>query len=215
MKEYSEILGNVRKEQFSPCINRLLNRCFLVKSYAETSADYRFVLANRELFEGILDLLGYELLVREEQGVIGIQNTTGLGRVRFTKAESILLLILRLLYIEKMKELSQTDETIVILDDVYEKYGMLKIGKLRTDVLAAALRRFVRFNLIRNLDRVDTGDPESRIRILPSILFAVTSSGLDEVYRQAQEKLNAYGEGGDGNDSDESDEENDDENPSD
>ena len=159
--------------------------------------------------------MGYELIVREDQGVITIYNLAGTGRIRFSRLESILLLILRLLYIEKMREVSQAQEAIVLLEEILEKYGMLKLGRLRKDLLLNALRGFKRLNLIANLDRMDTGDPGIRIQIYPSILFAVTSASLEEAYQLAQTKLAQYAGGEESIDADDESEKETDEDPAD
>jgi hypothetical protein len=215
MADVNEILGDVSKEKFRQTMNRLLNECFILKKNSSTASDYRFIVANQSLFEGVLDLLGYELIVREDQGVITIYNPAGTGRIRFSRLESILLLILRLLYIEKMREVSQAQEAIVLLEEILEKYGMLKLGRLRKDLLLNALRGFKRLNLIANLDRMDTGDPGIRIQIYPSILFAVTSVSLEEAYQLAQEKLAQYAGGEESLDADDESEKETDEDPAD
>ena len=208
MTDYSEMLGDVSKEKYRQVMNRLLNECFILKRPKETASEYRFIKENAEVFEGMLDLLGYELIIRDDQGVITINNPAGTGRVHLSKLESILLLILRLLYIEKMKELSQAQEVIVTVEDIYEKYNMLKLPRARRDLMTNALRSFKRVNIIQNLDRLDKGDMAARIQIYPSVLLAVTANSLEEVYKTAQDKLLEYVTGGD---SDESDGENQDE----
>lgn len=197
MNDYTDILGNMPKDKFKQTINKLLNECFILKQYDKTASDYRLIAANAEVFEGVLDLLGYELVIRDDQGVITINNPAGTGRVHFSKLESIIVLILRILYIEKKKELSQVSDAIVLLEDIYEKYDMLKLGRLRKDLLINALRTMKRMNLIQNLDRLDSCDMGMRIQIYPSILFAVTAGSLDEIYKIAQDKLTEYEAGGD------------------
>ena len=200
MNDFTHILGNTPKDKFRQVINRLLNECFLLKSVDDTAADYRFIVANRDTFEGILDLLGYELIVRDDQGVITVNNLRGTGRIHFSMLESIILLILRLLYIEKMKELSQIKEVVVYLEDIYEKYDMLKRGRLRKDQMLNALRAFKSVNLIQNLDRLDSGNMDVRIQIYPSITFAVTSSSLDDLYKTALDRMSEFNKGGDTDD---------------
>ena len=211
MIDYTELLGNVSKDRFRQTTNKLLNECFILKSMSDTAADYRLIMANKDVFEGILDLLGYDLVIRDDLGVITIDNPAGTGRVHFSKLESILCLILRLLYIEKMKEVSQINDVIVLLEEIYEKYSLLNIGRLRKDLLLNALRSFKRVNLIQNLDRLDTGNIDIRIQIYPSIMLAITSLSLDEAYKIASDRLAEYSKGGDDNDAidEESDEETD------
>lgn len=195
------------KDKFRQTVNRLLNECFILKKHSDTAADYRLIMSNSAVFEEVLDLLGYELVIREDQGVITAMNPTGTGRIHLTKLESIVLLILRLLYIEKMKEVSQIQDVIVMIEEIHEKYAMLKLGRLRKDQLISALRKCKRYNLIRNLDRLDTGDPEIRLQIYPSILMAVTSASLDELYKAAEKRLQEYTGGEEMPDADDADEE--------
>ena len=126
MTDYSEILGDVSKEKYRQVMNRLLNECYILKRPKETASEYRFIKENAEMFEGMLDLLGYELIIRDDQGVITINNPAGTGRVHLSKLESILLLILRLLYIEKMKELCNIELSIDDDEDtIYAKFEAL------------------------------------------------------------------------------------------
>ncbi len=200
MFDIQDLLGNMPKEKFRSTINKLLNECFILKGVSDTSGDYRLIMANLEAFENTLDLLGYDLIIRDDIGVISINNPNGTGRVHFSKLESILILILRLLYIEKMKELSQSKDVIVYLEEIFEKYDMLKIGKLGKIQAINSLRAFKRVNLIQNLDRLDTFNMEIRIQIYPSILLAVTASSLEEAYRIALERISEFSKGGEAGD---------------
>jgi len=197
VSEWISLPEGISKEKFKNAMNRLLNECFLLKSCKDTQSDYFFVLTNQDIFSNFLDFLGYELLINEEYGVVSVNNSAGTGRIHLSKRDSILLLILRILYIEKKKELLQTDAIIVTIEDIYDKYQLLKLNqKLRKDVLRSALSKFRRMHLILNLDRLDAGDMDVRIIIYPSILFAITASSLESMYEVAQQKLAEYERGG-------------------
>lgn len=204
MNEWIELPDGVSKEKFRTAMNRLLNECFLLKGCKDTQSDYLYILANRDLFSNFLDFLGYELLINEEYGVVSLNNTAGTGRIHLSKRDSILLLILRVLYIEKKKELLQTEDIIVLIEEIYDKYQLLKLNqRLRKDILQSALGKFRRMHLLQNLDRMDGGDMGVRLIIYPSILFAITANSLEDIYAHAQEKLEEYEKGGkeiDGND---------------
>ena len=195
--EFTNVLGNVSKEKFRSAANKLLGECFLLKKHKDTTSDYNFILNNKEVFIWYFDILGYELIIDEQNGVIGLNNPAGTGRIHLKKIESILLLILRLLYIEKRKQLSQIDEVIIIADEIYDKYNMLKMNaKLDKTTMRNVLGMFQRYHLICKLD-ADMSNPDTRIMIYPSVLFAVTSTSLDEMYNSAKDKLEKYSVGGD------------------
>lgn len=188
----------IQKDKFRNAANKLLNHCFIVKRKEDLRSDYIFILQNKEYFEEYFDLLGYELKINENSEVIGLLNYNGTGRLRLKKIESIILLILRLLYIEKRKELGFHDDIIVLAESIHEKYGMLKIdSKINIDKtsLKEAFRVYKRYNLINTLDS-DITKPESRIKIYPSVLFAVSNDNINDLYDQVKSKLDYYLNGG-------------------
>ena len=204
--EFIDVLENVPKDKFKTTANKILNECFIIKKNKDTVSEYNFILNYRDYFISLFDVLGYELVIQEEQGVIGINNPTGTGRIHLKKIESMILLILRLLYIEERKKVSQTGDVIVIVDQVYDKYNMLKMqNKLDKTTLRNSMGLFRRYHLIQNLD-ADMSNPETRVIIYPSILFAVSNTNLDDMYQSAKDKLDKYGRGGE-NRADSSDDE--------
>ena len=184
-----------QKEKFRIAANKLLNHCFLLKKKEDTKKDYVFVRQNLEMFVTYFDLLGYDVKVNEDQGVIGLVNQFGTGRLELTKYESILLLILRLLYIEKRKELATfSEEVTVIMEEVREKYAMLKIKAkpyLDKGMERGFVKLFRKYNLIQNLD-VDVNQADARIVIYPSIIMAVTVENVNNYYEMTEQKLKDY-----------------------
>ncbi|MCR5023176.1 MAG: DUF4194 domain-containing protein [Lachnospiraceae bacterium] len=184
------------KDKFRATANKLLNECFILKKNKDTISDYNFILNYRDYFISLFDVLGYELVIQEDQGVIGINNPAGTGRIHLKKIESMLLLILRLLYIEERKKISQTGDVVIIVDQVYDKYNMLRMqNKLDKTTLRNSMGLFRRYHLIQNLD-ADMSNPDTRVIIYPSILFAVANASLDDMYQAAKDKLEKYGRGG-------------------
>lgn len=196
----------VQKERFRNAANKLLNNCFLLKKKANTKTEYFFVIQNKDLFIPYFDLLGYQLIINEEQGVIGIVNMFGSCRLQLTKYESIMLLILRLLYIEKRKEIGTfSQEVTVLMEEIREKYVMLKIKS--KPVLDKTMEReiislFKHYNLVMNIE-TDVTQAEARIIIYPSIFMAVGTDDINEYYKSIQDKLKAYAGGDDDGDYDE------------
>ena len=208
--EFIDVLENIPKDKFKATANKLLNECFIIKKNKDTVSEYNFILNYRDCFVSLFDVLGYELVIQEDQGVIGINNPAGTGRIHLKKIESMLLLILRLLYIEERKKVSQTGDVIVIVDQVYDKYNMLKMqNKLDKTTLRNSMGLFRRYHLLQNLDS-DMSNPDTRVIIYPSILLAVANTSLDDLYQSAKDKLDKYGRGGedraDSSDDEEADE---------
>lgn len=189
-----------QKEKFRIAANKLLNQCFLLKKREDTRKEYIFVRQNRELFVPYFDLLGYDLKINEDQGVIGIVNQFGTGRLALGKYESIFLLILRLLYVEKRKELATfSEEVTVLMEEIREKYAMLKVkskSMLDKGMERSMVSLFRRYNLIQNLDS-DVNQPDARIVIYPSIIMAVPVENINEYFEMTERKLAEYAGGKD------------------
>lgn len=183
------------KGEFSRICNRLLSSCFLCKRNETNKADYYFVLKYREKFAEYLSLLGYRLEINEDYGVIQLTNPQNYNRYNLKLFESIILLILRILYDEKKRELSVSDEVIITMGDIHEKFLSLKIRDKMLDksTLRNAISTFRRFQLIEVLDR-DVAKEETRILIFDTILMAVRVEDI----RTAYEKLEIYRKGGRG-----------------
>lgn len=180
------------KDEFKSISNRLLSNCFVCKGNQASRSEYYFVLKYREKFRDFLEVLGYRLEINEEYGVIQLTNPQNYNHLKLKLYESIILLILRILYDEKKRELSAANEVIVNLGDIQDKYLSLKIRDKMIDktTMRNALSLFRRFQLIETLDR-DLTNEESRILIYDSILLAVRVEDI----RQAYEKLEQYRKG--------------------
>lgn len=186
-----------QQEKFRIAANKLLNHCFLLKKREDTKKDYMFVKQNFEMFVTYFELLGYDLKLNEDQGVIGIANQFGTGRVDLNKYNSIILLILRLLYIEKRKELATySEEVTVLMEEIREKFAMLKIKSkpnLDKSMEKDFVKEFKKYNIIQNLD-TDVNLADTRIVIYPSIIMAVTVENVNDYYEMTMQKLKEYAE---------------------
>lgn len=187
-----------QKEKFRIAANKLLNQCFLLRKREDTKKEYIFVRQNRELFASLFDLLGYDLKMNEDQGVIGIVNQFGTGRLSLGKYESMFLLILRVLYIEKRRELGTfSEEVTVLMEEIREKYAMLRV-KTRAVLSKGMEEQFVglfrKYNIIRNLDSNVT-QPDARIVIYPSVIMAVPVENINDYYDMTEQRLREYAGG--------------------
>ncbi len=204
-EELSESVAE--REKFRIAANKLLNQCFVLKKKEDTRKEYIYIRENRELFKQYFDLLGYQVRINEDQGVIALAGDYETGRLQLTKIESIELLILRLLYIERRKEISSSYEDVVVLmEEIREKYSLLKIKAkpvMDKGMEKRMISLFRKYNIIKNLDS-DVNQADTRILIYPSILMAVTVEDISELYELTDNKLKEYASLRDGEESDES-----------
>lgn len=188
-------LNGAAKEKFRVYANKLLNECFILKSCEDTKSCYYYILKEKDNFCIYFDFLGYELNINEDLGVIALTNTYGNGRIRLRLIDSIILLFIRLIYIEERQKLSQTEQIITTVEEIYERYRGLKNERLNKRDMKDCLRLLKKYHIIHNLD-YDLSNPETRIIIYPSVTLAFDSSELNAVYESAKQKLDTYMNGG-------------------
>ena len=177
------------KENFKRVCNKLLSVCFICKKKEDTKSDYYFIESNLESLNEYLELLDYEIEINKSIGVAQLINKVNTNKVNLKLIDSILLLILRILYHEKMEELSLTEDIMIQVSEIQEKFIALEFQDKLMDKtkLLDSLRTLKRYNIIQNLDaNMTLGD--SRIIIYPSILMALRMEDITKVY----EKLNTY-----------------------
>lgn len=181
------------KDEFTKISNRLLSQCFVCKKNEITRADYYFIMKHKDKFAEYLSVLGYRLEINEEYGVVQLVNAQNYNRYNMKLFESIILLILRILYDEKKRELSVSDEVLVNMGDIHEKFMSLKIRDKMIDktTLRNAISTMKRFQLVEALDR-DLSNEDARLIIYDSILMAVRVEDIQTAYN----KLENYRKGG-------------------
>ncbi|MDD3168223.1 MAG: DUF4194 domain-containing protein [Eubacteriales bacterium] len=182
------------KENFRRICNKLISVCFICKKKEDTRSDYYFLLRHKQLFKQYIEILGYKLNINEEYGVIQLVNQQNYNRINLKLFESIILLILRILYDEKKRELSLDNDIIIDVGEIQDKFMALKIRDKLIDktTLGNALRIFRRFQLLEPLDK-DLTRADSRILLYDSILMAVKVDDIKEAYG----KIEIYRKGGD------------------
>ena len=187
------------RDEFRRVCNKLMSICFICKQNADTKSEFYFIMRQRPVFERYLGVLGYTLEINEEYGVIQLVNRENYNHLHLKLYDSIILLILRILYDEKKRELSLTD-VVVNIGDIQEKYLSLKIREKQIDktTMNNALRLFKRYNLIGILDK-DLLKEESRIILYDSILMAVRVEDIKRV----SDMLALYRKGGAGDENSE------------
>ena len=138
-------------------------------------------MSYKEIFDDFFKILGYEIVLDMPSGSVMLTGATASNTLKLRRDESIVLLILRLLYHEKMKDTSLNDNIVCAVSDIHTKYDYLEIKKkLNKTDLISSLRLLRRYNLIEV-----TGDITSsscKLVILPTILMAIKSEDINEVF---------------------------------
>lgn len=170
--------------------NYLLNCCFVV---GDISRDKYHYLINRiEKFNKIFEPLGYDVKINRELCVVQLVSKHPTSKVVFKKYESILLLIFRLVYIQKRQSLPMSDRVILAsIKDIEKEYEKLNLPKKFDKVLLDDFLKSVKkYNLLRQKDKI--ADDDFMIEIYPSIMLAISNDDLLKAHEQANRLLAQY-----------------------
>ena len=182
----------MRSELREELANYLLNHCFVIGNLDSTREKYYLITNNEEELQTIFRPLGYSIVINRTLRVAQLVNLHDWGRVEFQKYETILLLSLRLLYVEKRETLSVSEQLVTVtVEEVEAEYNKLNLPrKLDRRTLEAALRTFKKYNLALAIDRLENSS--ARIQILSSVMLALPEQAITKAYTQTREYLLQY-----------------------
>ena len=185
IEKYNE-LTNAEKENFKRVLSLILSKTFIVnriydknQKMFKSNVDYRFIDRNIELFREYLDIAGYRLIKDSNYEVIYIENEFGFNKKRLDKNTTIFLYALRLKFDEDRESVKLNTDTIVTVSDIIKT--LIDVGaytKKPADIeIRTALSNLISFNIIQKIDGI-LEKPETKIVILPSILFVITNEKI-------------------------------------
>lgn len=172
-----ELSGDER-EQFRVAVNLLLTEGFLVRSIDRHERSYRFVTGHLDLVESYLEWAGRTIRYDASLGVIACIGPAA-SRVSLRKDESIVALVLRLLYEEKAAEIELHGERTVRRHEIQDRYQSLTRNTIKKTPFLTMLRRFQSLRLIRLLG--DDSDPEAPVVLYPSLAFALDGGTIEDL----------------------------------
>ena len=172
--------------------NYLLNNCFLIGNVDSTREKYYYVINHEESFRQIFQPIGYTLVVHRNLRVVQLINNHGTGRLALKKYESIMLLIFRLMYVEKRESLSTSEDKIVVtVEEIKNEYEKLNLPRKFDKVLLEdSLKNIKRYNLVQPLDKLQ--DMDAKIQIYSSVMLAMPDTTITKAYEQTSELLSQY-----------------------
>ena len=172
--------------------NYLLNNCFLIGTVDSTREKYYYVINHEESFRQIFQPIGYTLVIHRNLRVVQLVNNYGTGRLVLKKYESIMLLIFRLMYVEKRESLSISEEKVVVsVEEIKNEYEKLNLPRKFDKVLLEdSLRNIKRYNLVQPLDKLL--DMDAKIQIYPSVMLAMSDTTISKAYEQTSKLLAQY-----------------------
>lgn len=172
--------------------NYLLNNCFIIGNIDATRDKYYYVINHEEAFREVFRPLGYTVVIHRNLRVIQLINNHGTGKIALKKYESIILLILRLIYIQKRESLATNEDKILVsIEEIKNEYDKLNLPrKLDKKLLEDSFVNIKKYNLANPIDKLL--DTEAKIQIYPSIMLAMSDTSIATAYEETSRFLEQY-----------------------
>lgn len=196
MIEYYEELMQEEQENLQRIIQVLLRQTFILeRKYDKRSGrlvhnkEFRICNQHLEFLKEYFAIMGITITDNSHMGVIYIQGENVLGE-KLPKLTTIYILILKLLYEEKMAVVSTSVNVIVTLGEISGKAGDMRVLKNLSSV--TEIRRTIallkKYQIIEPLDVLDEMSEQTRMIVYPTIQAVLLSTDAVKLLESFQEE---------------------------
>lgn len=169
------------QDNFTKIANELLTANYLAKDKRDNNKAYYFIVNYKQYFDEFFALLGDEVILNRDLGCVQLKNNYYQGNLKLKKEETFILLILRILYQEKLINTTLDNTVVITIDDIHNKYQSFGFKrKIFKTELVSALRLYKKYNLIDNLGDLEMAS--TKIMIFPTITLAIPVTNIQECY---------------------------------
>jgi len=185
-EEKYEALNGSEQVEFRRIINLILEKTFIVNRMYNSkkmgflsNPDYRFIDRNIEMFREYLEYAGFKLQRDSNYEVIYLENEYSYNKAKLDKITTIFLYVLRLIFDEDREKVKLNSDTVVTVSDIIKTLMAIGVyNKKPTDSeIKSSLSKLMQFNIIQKIDG-QLENPDTKVVILPSILFAITNEKI-------------------------------------
>jgi len=180
LENYDDLNSN-QKNLFARTCLKLLSTGFLARDKKDNKEMYYFMLSYKKYFDEYFGIINYEIVLDRDNGAVQLTHNDNSNLLHLKKEETIILLILRILYHQHLADTSVNDNVIIRIDELHQYYDSLELKKKinKTD-LVRILRMYKKFNLIEPIG--DITKSNSKIVIFPTVLLAINTTAINDVY---------------------------------
>ena len=195
--ELTALPDKVRRE-VPRVVNRLLGQTFLYQDDEDSKEDYYLIYRHRGVLEALLNLSGFTLRHDDYHRIFQVVSDLAYCRKRYRLDETLMIVVLRKLYEDRVERLSLAADPVVTVGEVREEYRTItgKERDLGITQYEEILKQLKRLGLIEPLDgrTLDARDGEARMRLRGSVRMILPVQTADEMeawlrkYRTAEEE---------------------------
>lgn len=166
-------------------VNRLLGQTFIYQDVDADKEDYYFIHRHRQAVAALLGMAGFNLLHDDYHRIFQAVSEFSYCRARYRLDETLMIVVLRKLYEDRVERLSLASDPVVTIGEVREEYRAITgkerdLGIVQYEVL---LRRLRGLGLIDLLDgrTIDVRNADARLRLRGSVRMILPVQTADEM----------------------------------
>jgi hypothetical protein len=179
--ENYDVLNMTQKQLFADTCMKLLSTGFLARDKKDNKEQYYFLLSYKNYFDEYFSVMNYEIILDREQGSVQLIHKENHNLIRLKKEETLVLLILRILYHQNLIKTSINENVIISVEEIHQKYDALELKrKINKTDLVTILRLYKKHNIIEPLG--DITQSNTKIVIYPTILLAIDTHQINDVF---------------------------------
>ena len=190
-------LRNSEKEEFAHCVNTLMLKSFILRTYYDrngkmmrSSKEYAFIERNFDLVSDYLHYSGWIVSKDSRRGVISISNEYEENHIRMDLITSIMIYGLRYVYENQRQEDSLSQEVFFTSSELIQTLMNLRLIRQDKRPSYASLGSCYRFLEAHNIITRISGDFKERnlqFYIMPSILFVIDNEMIASIYQEIEQ----------------------------
>lgn len=186
MIEYYEQLTQEEQQAVTETIKLLFRQTYILEhkfdkrtSRFKPNKEFRVCDRHLEFIRGYFNISGIQVFENSQLGVIYLQGESLLGD-KLPKLATLYLLILKVIYDEKMSMASKSVQVYTTLSDIHERLGNLRILKNRPAVteIKKALALLKKYQMIEPIDPMEEVDADNRMIIYPCIQLVLLGEDI-------------------------------------
>lgn len=194
--EYASF-NDTKRNNFSRLVNKLLKDNFIYVGLDNDKQDYYSILNFRSALEAYLSLIDYNLIHDDNNKVFYIETNIDRNKIRLKKIDTVVLLILRLLYYKGTHEVSlnANNANVLIrtndLVDCINNTAIFSDEAYKTELLNS-LKLLKRYKIVGfTFNKLDD---ESTLAIYPTILQVVKNDNIAQLNNKLEGLKSQRGE---------------------
>ncbi len=185
-----EKLNNSEREEMKRLLNVLLSKTFIVRDIYDTkemlmkiNPEYRFLERHIGAVSEYLSYSGWDVRKDSQYGVISIENIYEYNKVRLDRFTTLVLYTIRLIYEEERERITLRNEIMTTTGQIIHKMIALNIVRRKPadSEIISSLRLLANHNIIQKISG-SWENADTRIMILPSVLFVVTNERISRIH---------------------------------